>query len=275
MTTVINQRTKQILTVVEDDKNKSDRSVTVAKGSHLRMPDLWLDVYIEGNEFEQKMFAPLFASAYCSKASSPSEADLVVFTGGADINPSIYGQEKHPDVTFNRDRDERDTALFQQCYEEGIPMLGVCRGAQLGHALLGYPLYQDVDGHEWGDHGMYDPVNKRYLKNISSSHHQMVVENDRMEVYGYSSGTSKKRYVSHDTFEEGSHKDVEAFFYRDVCFFGVQGHPEYTGFDEFAHWTLMRIEDFVNHNPDVVLTGKYRRLKPEIIAKRDKLKESK
>src|SRR5690606_7997698 len=98
--------------------------------------------------------------------------------------------------------------------------------AQLGHVLLGGKLYQHVDNH-YGNHAMFDVRNLRMLKKISSVHHQMVIRNSDMRVLGDSSIAT----VRHKNPKEkvvGSVMDVEAFFYRDACFLGVQGHPEYS-----------------------------------------------
>src|SRR3546814_14796091 len=84
--------------------------------------------------------------------------------------------------------------LFKTCYENGIPMLGVCRGAQFLNVMPGGKLYQDVDNHV-GDHPIYDPQNKRVIPNVSSIHHQMCIETRKggMEILAASSAASKRR----------------------------------------------------------------------------------
>lgn len=56
------------------------------------------------------------------------EADLVVFTGGEDVDPSMYD---HPTGSWTRSNIKRDLAEkkeFEKAKELGIPMLGICRG---------------------------------------------------------------------------------------------------------------------------------------------------
>jgi putative glutamine amidotransferase len=68
-----------------------------------------------------------------------------LFTGGQDISPHWYGEEKKPlcgEICDTRDRME--AFLFARVLERDKPALGICRGIQLFNALLGGDLYQDV-----------------------------------------------------------------------------------------------------------------------------------
>lgn len=69
----------------------------------------------------------------------------LLFTGGHDVDPSLYGGQAGPlcgPLCPRRDALER--ALFRQALEAGKPMLGICRGIQLFNVLLGGTLYQDL-----------------------------------------------------------------------------------------------------------------------------------
>src|SRR3546814_2154841 len=69
--------------------------------------------------------------------------------------------------------------------------------------------------------------------------------------------------------------DVEAYFYRDTCTIGLQGHPEYKGYDDFTKWSFDLLNQFVLENPDVDLINRYRRIKPDLLKERKALKEYK
>lgn len=72
-------------------------------------------------------------------------ADAVIFTGGEDISPLLYGADFHPKVhTISFLRDDFETAVFHAAIKAGKPILGICRGMQLINALLGGTLYQDI-----------------------------------------------------------------------------------------------------------------------------------
>lgn len=71
--------------------------------------------------------------------------DGIVFTGGEDISPLLFGQEPIKEthkISYNRDRME--VKLFQLAYKKEIPILGICRGIQLINVALGGDLYQDI-----------------------------------------------------------------------------------------------------------------------------------
>ncbi|HVB74373.1 MAG TPA: gamma-glutamyl-gamma-aminobutyrate hydrolase family protein [Ktedonobacteraceae bacterium] len=74
-----------------------------------------------------------------------SRLDGLLLSGGADIEPSQYGEGAHPlsDVP-DRELDEIELLLASWALQEDIPTLGVCRGMQLLNVALGGTLYQDV-----------------------------------------------------------------------------------------------------------------------------------
>jgi len=77
--------------------------------------------------------------------------DALVITGGYDLDPARYGQEPH--ATTDRPRADRDAwefALLRAALDRGIPVLGICRGAQVLNIAFGGTLHQhlpDVLGH--------------------------------------------------------------------------------------------------------------------------------
>ena len=74
-------------------------------------------------------------------------SDLVVFTGGSDVDPALYAEPKHKETRSKIDRDMREAAIFQVCVDSRIPMVGICRGAQLLTVLAGGKLVQHIGGH--------------------------------------------------------------------------------------------------------------------------------
>jgi len=71
--------------------------------------------------------------------------DGMLFTGGQDVNPALYGEEKS-DVCGQpcQRRDEMERLLFAEALSRDKPVFGICRGIQLFNALLGGSLYQDL-----------------------------------------------------------------------------------------------------------------------------------
>jgi putative glutamine amidotransferase len=77
--------------------------------------------------------------------------DGLVITGGKDVDPTVYGQQPHPETDEpRRDRDAWEFALLTRAIQRGLPVLGICRGAQVLNVALGGTLHQhlpDVVGH--------------------------------------------------------------------------------------------------------------------------------
>src|SRR5215211_3220763 len=69
--------------------------------------------------------------------------DGLVITGGKDVDPSVYGQEPHPETDEPRtDRDAWEFALLSGALRRRLPVLGICRGAQVVNVGLGGSLHQ-------------------------------------------------------------------------------------------------------------------------------------
>ena len=77
--------------------------------------------------------------------------DGLVITGGRDVDPATYGQAPHPSTDEPaRDRDAWELALVRAALARRLPLLGICRGAQVLNVALGGTLHQhlpDVVGH--------------------------------------------------------------------------------------------------------------------------------
>ena len=71
--------------------------------------------------------------------------DGFLFSGGADIEPSLYGEQRSPHCGESQGyRDSLELRVFAKVFEAGKPIMGICRGAQLINVALGGTLYQDI-----------------------------------------------------------------------------------------------------------------------------------
>jgi len=70
--------------------------------------------------------------------------DAVVLAGGADIDPGLYGRPGAPADGVDRDRDRVETDLVRSAHCRGMPVLGVCRGAQILAVTYAGTLVSDL-----------------------------------------------------------------------------------------------------------------------------------
>ena len=71
--------------------------------------------------------------------------DGFLFSGGVDVDPVKYGEEKMFDsVEIDAVRDEFEEALFKAVYPTGKPILGICRGVQVMNVAMGGTLHIDL-----------------------------------------------------------------------------------------------------------------------------------
>ncbi len=78
-------------------------------------------------------------------AQVTGEVDGVLMTGGVDIDPARYGEERHETVTaVEPERDVFEFALLLAAREARLPLFGICRGLQVMNVALGGSLIQDI-----------------------------------------------------------------------------------------------------------------------------------
>ena len=71
--------------------------------------------------------------------------DGVIFSGGADVDPSRYGADPHPETdTPQTRRDAGEMALLEAALARDMPVLAICRGFQLLNVARGGDLIQHL-----------------------------------------------------------------------------------------------------------------------------------
>jgi gamma-glutamyl-gamma-aminobutyrate hydrolase PuuD len=183
--------------------------------------------------------------AYSTRPSdmdSPDvEVKLVVFTGGADITPELYGI-KNTGLSHNMAiRDIHEVGVFMRALKKGLPMFGICRGAQLLCVMAGGKMVQHLDGHH-GSHRIktYDGR----MIGVNSSHHQMVLPPDDARVLAWAEPALSKVYKPYAT---APRYEYECMYYPALNAVGVQYHPELLSEDhEGLQYTVELAEKLIN-----------------------------
>ena len=101
------------------------------------------------------------------------EADIVLFTGGEDVDPSLYECEPHPSTYSNIERDRKEKEIFDSVRPDQL-CLGICRGSQFLCVMNGGLLIQDVSNHAlYTTHTIINAKSDYDRYEITSTHHQM------------------------------------------------------------------------------------------------------
>jgi hypothetical protein len=178
--------------------------------------------------------SPVFEDMFDSVEFEPgylTKDDVVLFEGGTDVDPALYGQ-KLGSRTDNPDRrrDAREKNLFEEAQKVGAACIGVCRGAQLLTVLSGGKLVQHVTGHG-SPHMMI--TDKGQQIPVTSTHHQMCNPFDMPKEDVYFLGWAKDRLSK--SYLDGDNKEVDVPLEPEILWFpktrslAIQGHPEYVG----------------------------------------------
>lgn len=123
--------------------------------------------------------------------------DGILFTGGQDVEPALYGQEVLPFCGERHEgRDRLERLLFQEAFQADLPVFGICRGLQFINVMMGGALYQDLPSQRgvglshrmkppydsrWHDvelvegQPLYELLGERMI-GVNSCHHQAVRE---------------------------------------------------------------------------------------------------
>jgi len=101
--------------------------------------------------------------------------DGLLFSGGGDIDPSLYGGTQHEELYHvDKERDSSEMILCKRALRAKVPIFGICRGAQLINVVEGGSLYEhlpDVVG---------DSISHRDCDKEHVMHHIQVSKNSML-----------------------------------------------------------------------------------------------
>jgi gamma-glutamyl-gamma-aminobutyrate hydrolase PuuD len=184
-----------------------------------------LNIYIVGGgKYNYKPFEPT-----CNLVEQISDADIIIFTGGADIDPIWYGCEKHPLTSPHLSRDIYEVEEYKKSfnYPRIKLRIGFCRGGQLLAALSGAKLVQDVTNH-CVSHMMINKQNESYR--TVSLHHQMIypfdLPQDEYDIIYWSLERRSSHYLGDKIDKSKINVEPEVIYFEKTKSLCIQGHPE-------------------------------------------------
>lgn len=100
----------------------------------------------------------------------------LLLAGGEDVDPALYGENpKHDSVRVDRARDDFEMPLLARALQLHLPVLAICRGAQLVNVKFGGDLYQDLE-QDWAPASTDAPaIHHKQAGSRSEATHAVVV----------------------------------------------------------------------------------------------------
>ncbi len=158
------------------------------------------------------------------------DLDGFIFTGGDDVDPASYGEEKLPECgEVEPERDAFELALLEQVTKLKKPVFGICRGIQIMNTFLGGTLWQDQPS-QLGktEHCTKDEQGHTHhpVKLVPGFLKDLVGEEEIMtNSYHHQSVKAPGKGLACVAYSDG--EIVEAIDSTELPFFrGVQWHPE-------------------------------------------------
>jgi putative glutamine amidotransferase len=155
----------------------------------------------------------------------------LIFTGGGDLNPVLYGEQNRASHYIDDERDRFEIELMRRALGLGLPLFAICRGFQILNVVCGGMLLQDIPTPQYRQHAAKDGVSAVHAIEltdgsrlhsllakssiaVNSRHHQAVIRKTlgcTLIATAFSTG---------EDIVEGVEKPGKAWVV------GVQWHPE-------------------------------------------------
>lgn len=204
-----------------------------------------------------------------SLINTPEQVALVVFTGGSDVDPSLYGKEKHRSTFSNPMRDKEEKDIFEKAMKANIPVSGICRGSQFLCAMAGGTVVQDVTNHCVSHEVIARFPNGEVNKIVvTSSHHQMQnpfnLPEEEYDILAWSERPRSKHYIIDDKtkfrVDEAPDQlklEPDVIWYPKIKALAAQYHPEWMrseepGFIYFQELVTHFLEPLVKERDELI-----------------------
>lgn len=205
------------------------------------------------NYFKPAAFTGYQPTSNVEVLNNPASVGLVMFTGGEDVSPHLYGHKRHVTTGINLSRDNYEVDVFNRLRALGdiIPTVGICRGAQFLCVMAGGSLIQDVTGHAGPGHKLIylddNMATKLSPEIVTSTHHQMQypwdLPKESYRVLAWSPYPISRHYawkdkeysrVSRDGVPNEFDMEPDVVLYRSINALAIQYHPEYMAEDSWG-----------------------------------------
>lgn len=161
--------------------------------------------------------------------------DAIVIGGGDDIDAGLYGEANHELSRCDPERDAFEVEVIGEALGEKIPVLGICRGAQLINVVRGGSLFGDIRGDRHLTSNRRTPFPSKFADIEHDSRLAQVVlphrsNRDKLSIRINSLHHQAVDRVGRDLRVVARDRDDFTQAIESVCgawILGVQWHPEY------------------------------------------------
>lgn len=152
----------------------------------------------------------------------------VVVTGGHDIDPVLYAAEPEVHPVYDRERDRFESAIIDSALDRDLPLLGICRGAQLLNVRLGGTLFQDLSRRRRHTSGRRTPLPLKTLIVEPGSRHLTYLNEKRQRINSLHNQAIDSLGQGLSVAGRDLDGIVQAVEDKEATFrLGVQWHPEF------------------------------------------------
>lgn len=217
------------------------------RGSAIGAPHGFADAPLEAylSEYSTSVIHAGGLPVHLPMDAAPAELvdrlDGVVIVGGDDVDPRRYGRAPGPfTVVVDPQRDEFEAALIEAAIDGAVPLLGVCRGAQLLNVVRGGTLHAHLEHGEGESHGSYAYPRGHRVHDVRTAPGSIT-----QALYGETTRVNSFHHQAVDAPGRGvvvtgwaPDGIVEAIELEGLPVLGVQWHPEVFHTDPVFRWLI-------------------------------------
>lgn len=151
----------------------------------------------------------------------------LIISGGDDIHPEHYDQPALQHSRYDPDRDQLELQMLARYLETDIPILGICRGAQLLNIVAHGSLYDDIRPQRKKTPNKYTALPVKQVKIAADSRLGNCISDTTLTVNSLHNQVVKK--LGDDLIVTARDADgfIQAIEHKQRFIVGVQWHPEY------------------------------------------------
>jgi putative glutamine amidotransferase len=174
---------------------------------------------------------PVYLTREASPAALIKRLDGLLLAGGQDVDPRLYGGNATRFSTLlDPELDEFEIALARLAVQQGVPLLGTCRGHEILNVAFGGTLREHIDGTS-------GPRHSRWIYPLTDSGHAIEISagSTMRQLYGEIAEVNSFHHQAVERLGDGieavafASDDgvIEAIELSGVEAIGVQWHPEF------------------------------------------------